>query len=122
MTSSKSINYSKYSIIKEQNISLWNDLELIENKIEKEEKPLNELSQILMLNSQNATSNNNNFIDTKELPKTKNELEQTTQISVHNLLYGNPIDSIKPKYLGKSYSFFYDLDGNPKITIGPDCK
>ena len=122
MTSSKSINYSKYSIIKVQNINLSNSLDLIEKNNEKEEKPLNELSQILMPNSQNITNNNNNYIDTKELQKTKNELDQTTQISVHNLLYGNPIDSIKPKYLGKSYSFFYDFDGNPKITIGPDCK
>ena len=72
-----------------------------------------------MSNSQDEI-NNNNSIDMKELPNTNNE--QKTQIAVHNLLYGNPIDYIEPKYLGKSLAFLYDFDGNPKITIGPDCK
>lgn len=115
MNSSKSINYSKYSINKEKNISSSNNLDLVEQNIEKEERSLNELSQILVPTNQDIITNNS--IDIR-LPKTNNDI----QISVHNLLYGNPIDSIKPKYLGKSYAFLYDYEGNPKITIGPDCK
>ena len=119
MASSKSINYSKYSIIREQNLNLSNNLDLIEKNNEKEVKSLNELSQILVSNNQD-TIKNNNSIEKKGLTKVNNE--QTTQISIHNLLYGNPIDSEKPKYLGKSFAFLYDFEGNPKITIGPDCK
>ena len=113
MTSSKSINYSKHLTIKEQT-----NLDLIEKNIEKEEKSINELSQILVTNSQDII-NNNNSIDKKGLMAAN---DQINQISIHNLLYGNPIDSIKPKYIGKSYAFLYDFYGNPKITIGPDCK
>ena len=113
MTSSKSINYSKYSSINEQN-----NLNLDERNIKKEEKSLNEFSKILLPISQDI--NNNNSLDTKGLLPINNE--QNRQISVHNLLYGNPIDLINPKYIGKSFAFLYDFDGNPKMTIGPDCK
>ena len=50
------------------------------------------------------------------------EDNQQKGIAVNYLLYGNPIETINPKFIGKSFAFKYDSDGNPKITIGPDCK
>ena len=37
------------------------------------------------------------------------------------LLYGNHIDNLHPKYLGKSRAFLY-INNYPLIIIGPDCK
>ena len=37
------------------------------------------------------------------------------------LLYGNDINNLYPKYLGKMLSFIY-YKNNPLICIGPDCK
>ena len=38
-----------------------------------------------------------------------------------NLLYGNHISNLQPKYLGKTRALFYKND-YPLIIIGPDCK
>ena len=38
-----------------------------------------------------------------------------------NLLYGNHISNLQPKYLGKTRALFYRND-YPLIIIGPDCK
>ena len=38
-----------------------------------------------------------------------------------SLLYGNSINDLKPKYLGKLLAFFY-INEKPLILIGPDCK
>ena len=37
------------------------------------------------------------------------------------LIYGNHIDTLYPKYLGKSRAFLY-INNYPFIIIGPDCK
>lgn len=37
------------------------------------------------------------------------------------LLYGNDINNLYPKYLGKMLSFIY-IKNKPLICIGPDCK
>ena len=37
------------------------------------------------------------------------------------LFYGNHIQNLHPKYLGKTRAFFYYND-SPLIIIGPDCK
>ena len=37
------------------------------------------------------------------------------------LFYGNHIQNLHPKYLGKTRAFFYHND-SPLIIIGPDCK
>ena len=39
----------------------------------------------------------------------------------NNLLYGNPINETKPKYIGKTRAFLY-IGNSPLIIIGPDCK
>lgn len=38
-----------------------------------------------------------------------------------SLLYGNSINDINPKRLGRLYAFFY-INKKPLIIIGPDCK
>ena len=38
-----------------------------------------------------------------------------------SLLYGNSINEIKPKNIGKLFAFFY-INEKPLILIGPDCK
>ena len=124
MTSSEDINFSKYSIITEQNNSLSTDLEIIDqNKSNQGKTPL-ELSQILISDPQIEEKNDKK--SNISIPLQNQELSQSNekinQNSVHNLLYGNPIDIINPKYIGKSYAFLYDFKGDPKITIGPHCK
>lgn len=37
------------------------------------------------------------------------------------LLYGNQINNLHPKYLGKTRAFFY-INNYPIIIIGPNCK
>ena len=37
------------------------------------------------------------------------------------LLYGNHIENLHPKYLGKARALFY-INNYPLIIIGPDCK
>ena len=115
MTTSNSIDYS---IINEQNIRLTTDLELVDQNNQNQEKSLKESSQILEENTKEKDKSDTNIFQ-KDLSKENNK---SKSISVHNLLYGNPIDCLTPKFLGKSYAFFYDEKGDPKITIGPDCK
>ena len=106
MISSESINFSKYSKI-DDNSNQSNDLEIIETKekpIKKEEK--NDLSQNLIVSNE-----------------TKNEVNDKNEIKYKlNNLYGNPYEELNPKYIGKSLALFFDKYGNPRITIGPDCK
>lgn len=121
MTSSESINYSKYSIINEQNSSRSTDLEIIDPNDTNQKKEQTELSNILI--SEEGKNNKNDISlpisQKQELPQ---PMDQPSQASVHNLLFGNAVDTLNPKFLGKSYAFLYDEYGDPKITIGPDCK
>ena len=124
MTSSESINYSKYSKINQQNISLSTDLELIEQKNDNQEQKIKEkdLSQILLLPNEDEPEKGNEIDDVKLQKNLRQSTEPFKQVSPNNYLYGNPIDNLNPKYLGKCYAFLYDFKGNPKLTIGPDCK
>ena len=97
MTSSENINYSQ---INSQNINISTDLEMVEST--GKEKHINIVNQ------------------DKESSQSLEVTNQTS--SVHNLLYGNPIDCINPKFIGKSFAFKYNSKGDPKLTIGPDCK
>ena len=122
MSSSEFDNSSNYSIIKEDNIAT--NLEIIEQNKSNNEKPLMELSQIIVpINENNdikkEKNNFNNSSLNNELPKA---LEQSQPTFVTNLLYGNPVEALNPKFIGRSFGFLYDFKGDPKITIGPDCK
>ena len=120
MITSNSINYSKYSIIKETNKNLsTSDLELIEqNKQEKIIEKENEIN-VINTNENEITNENENGKDNdKLLSLTENE----KAISKSGLLYGNKIENLNPRFIGKCLALFYNSEGNPKITIGPDCK
>ena len=56
-------------------------------------------------------SNNLNYSIIKEEEKQFNT----------SLLYGNSINDLKPRHLGKLLAFFY-INKKPLILIGPDCK
>ena len=78
-----------------------------------------ELSTIL-----NSSSNLNEYneIDTNKaniLGHLIKENEQ--QYNYSNLLYGNSINDLTPKHLGKLFAFFY-INQKPLIMIGPDYK
>lgn len=115
MSSSESINFSK---IKPENV------EITDSNNKNKENYEKELSDTLPLENKekpiNLENEKNNNLD---LNKNNDlSLEVKSQTSIHNLLYGNPIDCAEPHFLGKSFAFVYDFKGNPKITIGPDCK
>ena len=110
MISSESINYSKYSIINEQNTNISNDLKISINNQTKEIENTD-------LNLNSIIPNEDEKDKSKLLSISEKEKEQN-----NDLLYGNKIENINPKYLGKSLAFFYNSRGDPRITIGPDCK
>ena len=108
MISSESINYSKYSLINEQMPNSSNDLEIKE--------PINKYEE-----KENNDFNNNITENEKDNDKLLTVQEKQNEIS-SNELYGNKIENIHPKFLGSSFAFFYNSYGDPRITIGPDCK
>ena len=109
MISSDSINFSKYSVISDNN-NRSTDLEIIETKDNSSQnQDKEELSKSLLVIKEQPAKNDKNNI--------KNEL-----IYKINNIYGNPFEELSPKYIGKSRAFFFDSNGNPRITIGPDCK
>jgi len=125
MTSSESINFSKYSIINEESNNISTDLEIVETSDSGQEKTKTELSNMLIPEEEKETKNEDN--NNLSLPITQKDelpqpMDQAPQTTIHNLLYGNPIDAINPKFIGKSFAFLYDKYGDPKLTIGPDCK
>ena len=125
MTSSEEINFSKYSIINEENNNISTDIEIVETNDPAQEKSKTELTNILIPEEEKETKNedNNNLsLLTAQKDELSQPMDQAPQTTIHNLLYGNPIDIINPKFLGRSFAFLYDKYGDPKLTIGPDCK
>ena len=78
-----------------------------------------------MMNSSSNISENealdkdidNNQEDKLESPIIKEEEKKFSS----SLLYGNSINDLKPKRIGKLFAFFY-INEKPLILIGPDCK
>ena len=74
------------------------------------------------------TDSSSNLNEDKEIDKNKENMldhpttntEQQSNFS-GSLLYGNSINDLTPKRIGKLYAFFY-INGKPLILIGPDCK
>ena len=113
MISSESINYSKYSIINEQNFNIPNDLEINDPSTGIQEKDNKNIESIIIPTKDEDNEKNND----KLLPPSEKQNE-----SPNNDLYGNKIEKINPTFLGKSLALFYNEYGDPRITIGPDCK
>lgn len=57
----------------------------------------------------------------EKLEKEEKEEQKNNQDNNNILLYGNDINNLYPKYIGKMRSFLY-IKNEPLITIGPDCK
>jgi hypothetical protein len=120
---SESINFSEYERISEQSSSGSTDLDILENNNKREDNNSTELSQIYVpVKEQNDIEKQKNIDNSNNIKEISQYTEGAKTSSIHNLLYGNPIDCINPKFLGKSFAFLYDFRGDPKITIGPDCK
>ena len=98
------------------------------NKLNVNIKSEMELSSITKTDTTNEIIENeeklDDDMDNNKLikPIIENEEEQKKNEEEENiLLYGNDINNLYPKYLGKMRSFFY-IKNHPLITIGPDCK
>ena len=114
------IEDNTYKLYKESKINNY-DI----NKIENNSKSELELSSITKIDSEyiqeeKLDDDDNDKLNipiiTKEKEEQKNSIENKMQ-----LLYGNDINNLYPKYLGKMLSFIY-IKNEPLITIGPDCK
>lgn len=113
MISSESINYSKYSIINKQNSTLSSDLETNRQSNKKKYKEKSD-SNSLIISDENENEDKDKLI-------IQNEKNQNTSAD-KDLLYGNKIDNLNPRFIGKCIALFYNDNGDPKVTIGPDCK
>ena len=110
MISSDSINFSKYSMIGDNNNNQSTDLEIIESKDNSSQNhDKEELSKVLLVTKEHQEDNSKNNKNNELIYKIGN-------------IYGNSFENLTPKYIGKSRAFFFDNNGNPRITIGPDCK
>ena len=120
---------NKYKLYIESKINNNNNYDI--NKIGNNYKSELELSSITKINSEyNNTiqeekldaDDNDNDNDKLNIPIIIKEKEE--QKNIENkipLLYGNDINNLYPKYLGKMLSFIY-IKNEPLITVGPDCK
>ena len=109
---SKSNNYD----INKLNINIKSEMELSsfsKTNDSTDDKILNEEK----LDDDNDNDKLNIPIIEKELEVQKNNVENENNL----LLYGNDINNLYPKYLGKMLSMIY-IKNQPLITIGPDCK
>ena len=108
---SKSNNYD----INNLNINIKSQMEL--SSFSKS----NDSTEDKIINEEKLDDDNDN--DKLNIPIIEKEQEiQKNNVEDNNiLLYGNDINNLYPKYLGKMLSMIY-IKNQPLITIGPDCK
>ena len=108
---SKSNNYD----INKLNINIKSEMEL--SSFSKS----NDSTEDKIINEEKLDDDNDN--DKLNIPIIEKEQEiQKNNVEDNNiLLYGNDINNLYPKYLGKMLSMIY-IKNQPLITIGPDCK
>ena len=108
---SKSNNYD----INKLNINTKSEMEL--SSFSKS----NDSTEDKIINEEKLDDDNDN--DKLNIPIIEKEQEiQKNNVEDNNiLLYGNDINNLYPKYLGKMLSMIY-IKNQPLITIGPDCK
>ena len=114
---------NRYKLYKESKITNNYDI----NKIENNSKSELELSSITKIDSEYNNIYQEEKLDDDDNDKinipmiTKEKEEKKNIENKIPLLYGNDINNLYPKYLGKMLSFIY-IKNEPLITIGPDCK
>ena len=108
---SKTNNYD----INKLNINIKSEMEL--SSFSK----TNDSTDDKIINEEKLDDDNDN--DKLNIPIIEKEQEiQKNNVEDNNiLLYGNDINNLYPKYLGKMLSMIY-IKNQPLITIGPDCK
>jgi hypothetical protein len=79
-----------------------------------------------MMNTSSSNINEDEQLDKDIDVNQKNKLESPIIKEEQNnfsssLLYGNSINDLTPKHIGKLFAFFY-INQKPLILIGPDCK
>ena len=79
-----------------------------------------------MMNTSSSNINEDEQLDKDIDANQKNKLESPIIKEEQNnfsssLLYGNSINDLTPKHIGKLFAFFY-INQTPLILIGPDCK
>ena len=116
------INSKSITIVDDDSYKLYNEPKSNSYDINKNNENIKsqiELSSFTEKDSMNYLNNENKLnipIIIKEKEEEKNKLDDNMI-----LLYGNDINNIYPKYLGKMLSMIY-VKNNPLIVIGPDCK
>ena len=95
------------------------------------DKNSKEENDIIISSSLSNNLENYQMEGDKMITKIKNEEEIALNVEKYNqnktggtkpyLLYGNHIDNLKPKYLGKTRAFLF-INNYPLIILGPDCK
>ena len=113
------VDDDSYKLYKEPKSNIINNISYDINKNNENIKSQIELSSFTEKDSMNYLNNENKLnipIIIKEKEEEKNKLDDNMI-----LLYGNDINNIYPKYLGKMLSMIY-VKNNPLIVIGPDCK
>ena len=116
------INSKSITIVDDDSYKLYKESKSNSYDINKNNENIKsqiELSSFTEKDSMNYLNNENKLnipIIIKEKEEEKNKLDDNMI-----LLYGNDINNIYPKYLGKMLSMIY-VKNNPLIVIGPDCK
>ena len=116
------INSKSITIVDDDSYKLYKESKYNSYDINKNNENIKsqiELSSFTEKDSMNYLNNENKLnipIIIKEKEEEKNKLDDNMI-----LLYGNDINNIYPKYLGKMLSMIY-VKNNPLIVIGPDCK
>jgi hypothetical protein len=67
------------------------------------------------------TNDSSNIVEIRPNNIISAESSINSSISSHDLIFGTPIEILKPKKIGKMYAFLY-INNFPLIVIGPDCK
>ena len=108
---SKSNNYD----INKLNINIKSEMEL--SSFSKS----NDSTEDKIINEEKLDDDNDN--DKLNIPiiEKEQEIQKNNAEDNNILLYGNDINNLYPKYLGKMLSMIY-IKNQPLITIGPDCK
>ena len=124
-------NFTSKELVEEQNIINGEDEDTFQLTNNTNNYDINkQINNNFQIQTELKIINNSSLSlnESTEIDKNKEKmLEQPTTNSEHqsnfsdSLLYGNSINDLTPKRLGKLYAFFY-INNKPLIIIGPDCK
>ena len=127
-------NYTQQTLITTNNINEIEDEDTLKlnrnsnyydiNRSVNQENIQTELSSVI--NTHSNIEDDEEALDKEEIDinasnKLNNAILKNEQNNSLSLLYGNDINDLTPKYIGRLRAFFY-INKKPLILIGPDCK